>query len=439
LPDNGPVLAFAEDHVDPDLLFAGTEFGLFFTSDGGKKWTRLKGGLPTIAVRDLAIQKRMNDLVVGTFGRGIYVLDDYTPLRGLKPETLDKEAHLFPVRSAPLYIPTRQYGLRGKSFQGASFYTAENPPFGATFTYHLKEGFKTRKEQRQEAEKKTGGKGIPYPTKDQLRAEEEEEAPAVLLTIADSTGHVLRTLTGPVSKGFHRVSWDLREPSASLPRPRPPAGEDVFRAQQTGPLVMPGTYKVTLSARVDGATRPLAGPEEFTVSVNGASAGAADRKALFAFQRKVTRLQRAVAGTLEVVGELERRIGQIKKALDHTPEVEAKWQGVARSVEKRNREVLRQLRGDLPLRKRNENTPESIAERVERIVENQRFALAKPTRTDEEQYALAGQDLARELGKLRALIQGDLKALEKALDRHLAPWTPGRLPEWEEKGGSPKR
>jgi hypothetical protein len=145
-----------------------------------------------------------------------------------------------------------------------------------------------------------------------------------------------------------------------------------------------------------------------------------------------------VAGTLEVARELENRIGQIKRALDHTPEVESKWQGVARSVERRNREILRRLRGDLALRKRNENTPESLAERVERIVDNQRFALARPTRTDEEQYALASHDLARELGKLRALMQGDLKALEKALDRHLAPWTPGRLPEWEEKEGGAK-
>src|SRR5262249_51352429 len=81
LPKNGPVLALAEDHVDPNLLFVGTEFGLFFTPDGGKRWVRLKAGLPTISVRDLAIQKRESDLAVGTFGRGIYILDDYSPLR----------------------------------------------------------------------------------------------------------------------------------------------------------------------------------------------------------------------------------------------------------------------------------------------------------------------------------------------------------------------
>ena len=103
----------AQDHVDPDLLFVGTEFGLFFTPDAGKHWVRLKSGLPTIAVRDLCIQKQMNDLVVGTFGRGIYVLDDYTPLRRLTAQKLEHDVVLFPVREAPLYIQSRPYGLRG--------------------------------------------------------------------------------------------------------------------------------------------------------------------------------------------------------------------------------------------------------------------------------------------------------------------------------------
>ncbi len=115
------MLAIAEDHVNPNLLFTGTEFGLFFSIDGGQKWIQLKGGLPTIAVRDLNIQKRENDLVVGTFGRGIYILDNYTPLRLLKPETLRQEAAVFPVKDALMYIQSQPLGGRGKSFQGEAF------------------------------------------------------------------------------------------------------------------------------------------------------------------------------------------------------------------------------------------------------------------------------------------------------------------------------
>src|SRR4030095_157041 len=153
LPANGPVLAIAEDHVNPNLLFVGTEFGLFFSIDGGQKYVQLKGGLPIISVRDLAIQKRENDLVVGTFGRGIYVLDNYTPLRVLRPEMLKEEAVLFPVKDALMYIQSQPLGRRGKSFQGESFYMAENPSFGAAFTWYLKDALKTRKEKRQETEK----------------------------------------------------------------------------------------------------------------------------------------------------------------------------------------------------------------------------------------------------------------------------------------------
>src|SRR5436190_1302103 len=175
LPANGPVLAIAEDHVNDDLLFAGTEFGLFFSIDGGKKWIQLKGGLPTISVRDLAIQKRENDLVVATFGRSLYVLDNYTPLRLLKQEMLKQDALLFPVKDSLMYIQAQPIGGRGKMFQGESFFNAENPPFGATFTYYLKEELKTKKAKRQEAEREALKKNaaINLPGRAELQAEEE--------------------------------------------------------------------------------------------------------------------------------------------------------------------------------------------------------------------------------------------------------------------------
>src|SRR5260370_39594201 len=100
LPANGPVLAIAEDPVNPRLLFAGTEFALYFSNNGGEKWTRLRGGLPTIPVSDLVVQSQMNDLVAATFGRGFYILDDYSPLREVSPEMLDKPALFFGVRDA---------------------------------------------------------------------------------------------------------------------------------------------------------------------------------------------------------------------------------------------------------------------------------------------------------------------------------------------------
>jgi photosystem II stability/assembly factor-like uncharacterized protein len=435
LPKNGPVLAMAEDHVDPDLLFVGTEFGLFFTPDGGKHWVRLKSGLPTISVRDLAIQRRENDLVVGTFGRGFYILDNYSTLRKLKRQLLEQQASLFPVKDALVYIPTRQYGLRGKSFRGEAFYTADNPPFGAVFTYHLAKELQIAKQKRESEEKKLGGKDVTrYPTRDELRAEAEEEPPAVLLEVLDATGIVIRRLSGPVTKGLHRVAWDLREPAPTLPRPGEPApDEDLFRERDLGPLVLPGKYRIRLLLRENGETHSIEGEQVFSVALYGEGKAPGDRKAILVFQQKVTALKRAVAGTLSVAGEVEKRLAEIARAIDQTPGTTAKDSSRVHVLRQRLSVILRALRGDVALRKRNENTLLSIAEKVETIIDDQRFYLGRPTATQERLYTEASSEFGRELSKLRELINKDVLELEKRLEAEGAPWTPGRLPEWKEK------
>ncbi len=431
LPKNGPVWAIAEDHVNPNLLFVGTEFGLFFTVDGGQKWLQLKGGLPTIAVRDIAVQRRENDLVLGTFGRGIYILDNYTPLRLVKPEMLKQDSVLFPVKDALMYIQAQPLGGRGKSFQGESFYTADNPPFGATFTYYLKEELKTRKARRQEAEKKGS---IVLPPLSDLRAEEEEEAPAVIFTIIDGSGRVVRRLNGPVTAGMQRVSWDLRYPPATLPPPPNPEGEDPFGEGPSGPLVMPGTYKVSVAKRIDGVMTPLSQPQEFQVVVEGQGGlSASDRAALVEFQQKVARLQRAVQGALDAANALKPRLALIKRALLETPLAGDKLLDDAAALDKRTNEILRALRGDNALRARNINLPASINERVGDIVGSQRMSTSRPTQTQVNQYTAAAQEFETTLAQLRQLIEGDLARLEKQMEAAGAPWTPGRIPEWKDQ------
>jgi photosystem II stability/assembly factor-like uncharacterized protein len=436
LPANGPVWAIAEDHVNPNLLFVGTEFGLYFSIDGGKKWIQMRSGLPTIQIRDLAIQKRENDLVVGTFGRGFYILDNYTPLRLLKPEMLKQDGVLFPVKDALMYIQAQPLGGRGKSFQGESFYTAENPPFGATFTYYLKEELKTRKSKRQEAERDAQRKNIAIsqPSSSDFRAEEEEEAPAVIFTISDSSGRVVRRLTGPVTAGMQRVSWDLRYPSPSLPPPPNPDGEDPFNEGPSGPLVMPGTYKVTMAKRVDGVFTSLGQAEEFQVIVEGQDRmSPADRANLVEFQQKVARLQRAVSGTVATANALKPRLAAIRRALLETPSAPEKLLSDAAALDKRTNEILRALQGDQALRQRNMNLPPSITERVGDIVGSQRMSTARPTQTQIDQYAAAAQEFETTLNQLRQLIEGDLARLEKQMEAAGAPWTPGRIPEWKDQ------
>ena len=153
LPDRHLVWRIVQDHEKPELLFLGTEFGLFCSLNGGEHWMKFRSG-PNIPYRDLEIQRRENDVVGATFGRSFYVLDDYSPLRELTEEALEKDIHIFPIKTALRYMrDDRLGGPRGS--QGNSLYVADNPPFGATFTYHLKEGAKSRRAKRKEKEAKT--------------------------------------------------------------------------------------------------------------------------------------------------------------------------------------------------------------------------------------------------------------------------------------------
>lgn len=427
LPDRGSVLAFAEDHVDPRLLFAGTEFGLFVTLDGGAKWHRLKNGLPTIAVRDLAIQKPMNDLVVGTFGRGFYVLDDYSPIRAATPEQLDQPATVFPVRDGFLYMPTSQFGGGGKAFLGEAFYAAANPAYGAAITYHLKESLPTLKQKRKDAQKKADA---PYPTKEQLRAETEEEAPAIVLTVNDSNGTPVRVFTGPASAGLHRVNWDLRLPAVNLPRPRGfDVDDDDFGFSPGGPYVAPGKYTVTLIKRVAGKVTPLAGPVDVNVRYVGPSPlPAGEMKQLGDFQKQVVRLQRDLTAAQGTASELTGRLEQIKVALDQTPTAPPESRERIRRLIADQRQTVRQLNGDSILAARNENVPMSIADRVGVAAGATRTLLHLPTGTQREQAEIARKELDPLAATMRKRIETDVKELEKLLNDLGAPWTSGRLP-----------
>ncbi len=427
LPPRGSVSAIAEDHVNPKLLFVGTEFALYFTTDGGTKWHRLRSGLPTIAIKDLAIQRPMNDLVVGTFGRGFYVLDDYSPLRAATPEALAKPATIFPVRDGFLYAPTSQFGGTGKAFLGEAFYSAGNPPYGATFTYHLKDALPTAKQRRKDAQKKDPAN---YPTPEQLRAEEEEEAPALLLTVRDADGTPIRVLTAPATTGVHRTTWDMRLPAVNLPRPR--AGEpdeDTFGFSPGGSFVAPGKYQVALSKRVKGVVTQLAGPVEFQVKYVGPSPLSADDiKSLTEFQKQVVKLQRDLTAAQGTAADATTRLNQIRVALDQTPTAPPESRERVRKLIAEHRDTLRQLNGDAILRERNENVPMSIAERVSVAGGATRSLTYKPTGTQREQYAIARRELDAVSATLRKRVETDVKELEAVLERIGAPWTPGRLP-----------
>lgn len=430
LPERGSANAIAEDPRDKNLLLVGTEFGLHFSNDGGKAWTQLKGGLPTIAIKDIEFQQREDDLVLATFGRGFYILDDLSPLRQASDELLAKEAVILPLRSAKAYIQDAPLGGLGPSFQGDSLYSAPNPPFGATITYYLKDELKTRKARRQEAEKKLveEKKDVPYPSWDDLRAEDREEAPSIVLTIKDESGGIVRRLTGPVTSGLHRVTWDLRYP-ASVPIEQFGGDDDLA---PRGPLVAPGRFSVSLEKRVDGVLTALGDAQTFdVVSLELATLAAKDKAARLALERKMARLQRAVMGAQGALGEAKGRIASIIKAIPETPSAPTRLGDEARRIDRELAKLEMALSGDSSLAKRNEGTEPAINDRVQRAVFALLYSTAPPTSTHRTDYDYAARAFAPVLGNLTNLIEKDLAQLERELEQAGAPYTPGRVPRWQ--------
>jgi photosystem II stability/assembly factor-like uncharacterized protein len=433
LPQRGTVYSLVQDFVSPDLLFAGTEFGLFFTVDGGRKWVQLTS-VPVSAVRDLVIQKRENDLVAATFGRGFYILDDYSPLRSVKPETLQKDFANFPVKQVWMFNPNASMGLTGKAFQGESYYLAPNPPFGAVFTYYLKADLKTLQKQRIEKEQeveKEGGTPT-YPNWQELREEQREREPVIIATVQDAEGNVVRRGIGPVTAGFHRIVWDLRFPPSTPAALTEPTGDNPFNNPPVGPMVVPGKYTVSFAKRVEGKTTPLGEPQTFnTVPLGLASLPAQDFPAVLAFEEKTARLQRAVFGAAKLLKDSEERLNYIQRALLNTPKADQKLVDEAEALETRLQDLDEKLNGNPVIRAHNEADPPSIVERVSQVVGGHWTASSAPTETHKENYRLAAQAFAPVLDELRKLVEVDLKNLENKLEAVNAPWTPGRVPVWK--------
>src|SRR5262249_36186367 len=187
LPDRHDVWAVAQDHINGSLLFAGTEFGVFVSVDGGTRWTALRGGMPIAQVRDLTIQRRENDLVVATFGRGFYILDDYSPLREMTAATLSEDAHLYALRDAYLFnlLGQAPAGAAGLGTMAGNW-TTPNPPYGAVFTFNLRNA--VRGDAR------------------------------LVMTTPDESGKQIRRFDAAKGAGLRRVAWNLRAD------PPPPAG-----------------------------------------------------------------------------------------------------------------------------------------------------------------------------------------------------------------------
>jgi len=323
LPENGSAFAIKQDHINPELLFVGTEFGCYFSIDSGNNWTKLSG-LPTIPVMDIDIQKRENDLVIATFGRGFYVLDNYSPLRLISKSILNKEAHLFPVKDALLFIPSSPLGLRGVGSQGANMWFAKNPNYGATFTLYLKKIKKTllstRKDKEKEQEKNK--EPISYPSFDELRAEKNESESELIWIIKNEKGEEIRRIISKPYEGISRISWDLRKETTSpikINKPKPGR----YSSPDVGFFVTPGNYYVEVIYIKDKIQKKIIDSLKFNViGLNNQTLIANNFEELNVFRSEIAEIKRQINGAGKLMNEVDEKLKLYEYAIKIYPNID---------------------------------------------------------------------------------------------------------------------
>lgn len=442
LPERAPLHVVREDLERPGLLFVGSELGLHVSFDDGARWQQMRGGLPPIAVRDIAIHPEMDDLVVATFGRGLYVLDDYSAMRELAPERLRAELTLFPVRPALMFTQGSPLGGGGVSFQGASHYFAQNPPVGATFTYHVRTALRSQRQVRQQREQglNRSGADVPFPGFEALKAEQEEEAPSLEVEISDAEGNVVSRFDAPGGAGTNRVTWNLRWPSMAPVQGAGGGGFGGFGGGGgggggggagtqggNGPYVVPGTYRVQFFKRVQGTRTALTQPSPFEVQLlPSLGITPAQRAQAVAFQREAQRLQRVVLGTNALMAETSTRLDALQRAVDQVTRPTTLDRDV-RTAQAKLRAIRERLSGDNTPGRYSEPTYTSLLGRMNAAASFGSH-LGAPTGTQRRQLEIVAAEFPGIQAALKAFIDTDLAALEAAAEREGAPWTPGRRP-----------
>ena len=427
LPDGTIIWAIQQDHVDADLLFLATEYGIYFTPNGGTNWHMLSAGAPTIAFRDIKLHRRDNDIVGATFGRGFYILDDYSPLREIANGVLDGDGGLLPVRDAWWYVPSVPSQAAGRPTRGSTAFVAPNPDFGATFTYYLAEAPRTARDERREHEKelRIRGEDAPFPGFEVLREEAVEGEPKVLLLIRDAQGEPVRWIEGPALEGIHRVSWDLRRPAPNPINFSTPGFSPPWVTAPRGPLVAPGVYEAELFVVSSSGARSVGEAQTFEVKPVPTAPGT-DFVAVAAFQQETSELMRRISGAGAEMGRARDRLRHMRAALVQTPRADPSLYARVDGLVGRLAALNMELSGDPARQRLDEATSPAIRGLVGSVIGGHWGTRQTPTAAQRASIQIATTAFADLSQRLAGLLDTDLVALEQDLEAAGAPWTPGR-------------
>jgi photosystem II stability/assembly factor-like uncharacterized protein len=389
------VQVIREHPRSPSLLFVGNEVGAYYSGNGGRTWSKLQYNLPTVPVHDMKVHARENDLVIGTHGRGIFIIDDITPLERLAEAERASSIYLFPVKAATLFNYNRSIpgGARGAASLGERSYSAPNPAFGTTLTYLMKDS-------------------VP-------------KGRSLTLAIFDSANKRIRDLTVKSTPGLHRATWDLR-----LAAPYLNPSIQANRRQPEGAFVLPGRYTARLT--LGGRDSLMSTSVETQVVVNPdplVQLSPTEYRALHEMRLRTASEQARVQGVVRTAELLKDQLTEVKNALKNlsgTDSLSRQSSAIATEID----DILTKVRGRQNQEgndadDKNRFTP-SIQERVNGVAGEIGDVTSPPTQLQRETLDLAMKDLEREVTRLNALLTARVPALNRALDAAGVPWTVGR-------------
>lgn len=429
LPERGSVYAIEEDHEDKDLIFCGTEFGVYFSPNKGGIWKKLDNGLPTIAVRDIAIQRRENDLVLGTFGRGFYILDDYSVLRSVENQKIDSST-IYPTRDALIWEMSNPLGLPGKGFLGDNFYTAENLGSEVIFTYYYEVDFKSIKDKRQEKEKEALKelRDISYPDYKAFFDETNEIAQSLVFLIKDSDNKIVKKIFKEPKQGIQRFNWDMRYEYPNPIKLETSEFQSPWSPKRIGSLIAPGTYTVEMQLLDNDKITEIVPPLQFNVvPLKKFTIPTEDRGVKVAFQQKVNLLSANVSEAITKIRDMDNKLEHIKKAirLSGVPLQESMKKIL--DFENRLKALKIQFMGDPVMERLDIGQKVPLVSRVGNIIMEQKYTTSTPTNTHRKSFEIAENQFLTLRDKVQKLYEVDIKEIEQYLKDYGVPYTPGRL------------
>lgn len=419
LPENLPVHSIVQDHLDKDLLFIGTEFGVYFTKDNGKNWVKFSNGLPTISIREIDIQRRENDLALASFGRGFYILDNYSPIREASKEILEKDAHIFNIKDALMYIEDRS---KGRNSLGKTYYRADNPEFGVTVTYYIKDNFESLKSKRLKEEKDNKG-NYTYPTFTQLEKEDIEKSPYLLFTFKDMNGNIVRRIKNSISKGINRFTWDMRYADTA------PLTNNSRSEKYSGIPILPGDYTVELQKVHNGEITELVSPVKFTAkTLDNRSLPATNPNELVEMQKEAFEIRRVLIGADKYLEEASNQLNLLSNTIINYSDSDLNNLKEINTLEDKIYEIKKTLNGNSSLQKRATAYVAGLNERLGNLLYSFWYSSSAPTNTQLETIKLIKEEF-RKVESEMLVIDNSIQKITNELQSKNSPWLPGRVPK----------